>query len=165
MDPPDYSSIPDIPELDWKYTPYGICSEDLPLDAPKPKGKTSTLTHYFDANLMNDVLSGKAVTGTIHFWNKTPMDWFSKKQSTSETATYGSKFLAFRTCFKQAIDHQNYIQYLGAPVNPFRYKWGDNKSMIKSATNPDTRLHKRHNIYCSTLSETLFPLGISIYNT
>ena len=107
VDPPDYSSVPDIPKQDWKYTPYGIQSEDLPLDEPEPKGKPIVLTHYFDANLIHDVLSGKAVTVTIHFWNKTPMDWFSKKQSTSETATYGSKFLLCRTCFKQAIDHQN----------------------------------------------------------
>ena len=69
-----YSSISDIPKQDWKYTPYGIQSNDLPLDAPKPKGKPIVLTHYFDANLMHDILSGKAVTGTIHFWNKNIMD-------------------------------------------------------------------------------------------
>ena len=146
MDPPDYSSVPDIPERDWKYTPYSIRSEDLPLDAPKPKGKPITLTHYFDANLMHDVLLGKDFTGTIHFWNKTPMDWFSKKQSTSETATYGSKFLSCITCFEQAVHHQNYIRYLGALVHPISYAWGDNELMINSATNPDARIHKRHNI-------------------
>ena len=162
MNPPDYSSVPDIPEQDWKYTPYSICSEDLPLDTPQPKGKPITLTHYFDANLMHDVLSEKAVLGTIHFWNKIPMDQFSKKQSTSETATYGSKFLTCRTCFEQTIDHQNYIPYLGPPVHPIIYAWGDNKSMINSAMNPDARLQKRHNIFRSTLSETLLPLGISM---
>ena len=57
VDPPDYSSVPDIPKQYWKYTPYGIRLEDLPLDAPKPKGKLISLTYYFDANLMYDVLS------------------------------------------------------------------------------------------------------------
>ena len=137
LDSLDYSSVTGISKQDWKYTPYGIWSEELPLYAPEAKGKPIVPNHYFDANLMHDILSGKAVTGTIHFWNKTPMDWYSKKQSTSETATYGFKFLSCWTCFEQAIYHQNY---------PISYAWGDNKLMINSATNPDARIHKRHNI-------------------
>ena len=42
---------------------------------------------------MHDVLSGKAVTGVLHFYNKTPVDSFSKKQATTETARYGSEFI------------------------------------------------------------------------
>ena len=87
------------------------------MDAPPPRGKRVILSHYFDANLMHDVLSGKAVTGVVHFWNKTPIDWYSKKQSTSETATYGSEFLSGQTCFEQSIDHRNYLQYLEVPVH------------------------------------------------
>ena len=96
-DEPDFSDVPPIADHDWKYTPYGNPTEDLPIDAPSPRGKRVILSHYFDANLMHDVLSGKAVTGVIHFWNKTPIEWYSKKQSTSETATYGSEFLSGRS--------------------------------------------------------------------
>ena len=116
------------------------------MDAPSPRGKRVILSHYFDANLMHDVLSGKAVTGVIHFWNKTPIEWYSKKQSTSETATYGSEFLSGRTCFEQSIDHRNYLRYLGVPVHNISFAWGDNDAMINSATLPDAKLHKRHNI-------------------
>ena len=107
VEPPEYSSIPDIPKKDWKYAPYCIRSKDLPLDAPKPKIKPIDLTHYFDCNLIHDVLTGKAVTGTINFWNKTTLEWFSNKQSTSETTTYGSKFILCWTCFEKIIDHHN----------------------------------------------------------
>ena len=99
-DEPDFSNVPPIPDHDWKYTPYGNPTEDLPTDAPPPRGKRVIISHYFDANLMHDILSGKAVTGVVHFWNKTPIDWYSKKQSISETATYGSEFLSGRTCFE-----------------------------------------------------------------
>ena len=74
------------------------------------------------------------------------MDRYAKKQSTSKTATYGSEFLACRTCFEQAIDHRNYIRYLGAPLHEISFAWGDNESMVNSATIPEARLHKRHNI-------------------
>ena len=74
------------------------------------------------------------------------MDWYAKKQSTSETATYGSEFLACRTCFEQAIDHRNYIRYLGANLHEISFAWGDNEGMVNSATIPEARLHKRHNL-------------------
>jgi hypothetical protein len=120
-------------EYDWEHYVYGNPTEDLPTDAPPPSlGKQIVLTHYFDVNLMHDVLSGKAITGVVHFYNKTPVDWYCKKQSTTETATYGSKFLACRTCFEQIIDHRQYLR--------------DNDAMINSATIPDAKLHKRHNI-------------------
>ena len=104
------------------------------------------MTHYFDANLMHIILSGKAVTGVVHFYKKTPVNWYCKKQSTKETATYGSEFLTCRTCFQQIIDHRRpYLRYLGIPVYKMDYAWGDNDAMINS-TIPDAKLHRRHNI-------------------
>ena len=54
--------------------------------------------HYVDANLYHCMLTGHSVAGIIHLINGTPIDAFSKKQSTVETATYGSEFVAARTC-------------------------------------------------------------------
>jgi hypothetical protein len=56
------------------FSAYRSPKENIPLDAPPPLGKQIVLTHYFDANLMHDVLSGKAVTGILYFYNKTPID-------------------------------------------------------------------------------------------
>ena len=42
-------------------------------------------------------MTGKAVTGVLHCINKTPIDWFSKKQETVETATHGAEFVAAKT--------------------------------------------------------------------
>jgi hypothetical protein len=86
-DEPDFSDLPNI-EYDWEQTIYGKLVEELPQDAPKPCGKHVTLTHYVDANLMHDVITGRSVTGILHLVNKTSIDWFSKKQATVETATY-----------------------------------------------------------------------------
>ena len=86
---PDYSDIPDLSH-DWSRSVYGELSEVLPYNAPEPLGKYVTLTHYFDANLMHNIVTGRSVTGILHVINKTPIDWYSKKQATVETATYGS---------------------------------------------------------------------------
>ena len=109
---PDFSAVPCV-EYKWSDTAYINGEENFPKDAPPLLGKQVILTHYFDANLMHDVLSGKAVTGIFHLMNKTPLMWYSKKQATSETATYGSEFIACRTCFEQIIDIRNSFRYLG----------------------------------------------------
>ena len=158
-DEPDISTIPTPIGHNWKHTAYGSPTENIPHDAPPPLGKRVLLTHYFDANLMHDVLSGKAVTGVLHFYNKTPIDWYSKKQSTTETATYGAEFLACRTCFEQIIDHRNYLRYLGVPIYDVSLVWGDNESMINSARIPDARLHKRHNILSFHYVRSLIACG------
>jgi hypothetical protein len=100
---PDFSDIPD-PDNDWAYTVYGKTKELLPKDTPEPLGKYVTLSHYVDSNLMHDITSGKSVTGILHLVNKTPIDWYSKKQATVETATYGSEFVAARVCVEQIVD-------------------------------------------------------------
>ena len=144
---PDYSDLPDILDYDdWRDTAYSHHSEEIPTNAPVPLGKRVVLTHYYDASLMHDVLSGKAVTGVLHLYNKTPIDSYSKKQTTTETATYGSEFVACRTCIEHTIDHRNYLRYLGVPVAEKDIMWGDNKSQIHSAARPHAKLHKRHNI-------------------
>jgi hypothetical protein len=83
VDEPDYSNIPKMPDYDWEHSVYGNLTEGIPNNAPPPLGKQIILTHYFDVNLMHDVLSGKAVTGVVHFYNKTPVNWYCKKQSTT----------------------------------------------------------------------------------
>lgn len=143
---PDLSSFNNKLAFDWSKTVYGEHKEEIPNDAPVPLGKRVTLIHYFDANLMHDVLSGKSVTGCIHLANKTPIMWYSKKQATSETATYGAEFVAGRTCIEQTVDLRNTFRYLGVPINDISYVFGDNESMIDSSSFPYARLRKRHNI-------------------
>jgi hypothetical protein len=142
---PDYSDLPDM-KYDWSRSVYGELFEVLPTDAPPPLGNHVTLTHYVDANLMHDVITGRSVTGILHLANKTPLDWYSKKQSTVETATYGSEFIAARTCVDQAVDLRNTLRYLGVPIRDKSYMFGDNESVTNSSMQVHAKLHKRHNI-------------------
>jgi hypothetical protein len=97
-----------------------------------------------DANLMHDIAMGRSVTGILHLGNKTPIEWFSKKQATVETATYGSEFVAARVCVEQIIDLRNTLRFLGVPVREKSYMFGDNKSVVDSSMQLNAKLHKRH---------------------
>ena len=104
------------------------------------------------------MITGRAVTGILHLLNGTPIDWFSKRQATVETATYGSEFVAARIATDQIIDLRTSLRYLGVPWvkqsttfpsddsrNTPSYLFGDNKSVITSAIIPHSSLNKSHN--------------------
>ena len=140
---PDYSSLPHH-QYDWARTCYGNAREEVPRDAPTPKGKRVVLTSYKDANLYHDLATGKSVTGALHFINQTPVAWFSKKQETVETATYGSEFVAARTAIQQIMALRLNLRYLGVPIHGATQLFGDNKSVVTSGSIPHSRLTKRH---------------------
>jgi hypothetical protein len=100
---PDYSDYQD-PEYDWSLSVYGDVKEIIPMDILEPKGKYVTLSHYFGANLYHDMVTGRSVTVILHFLTQTLMDWYSKKQATVKTATFGSEFIAVRTTINQIIN-------------------------------------------------------------
>jgi len=77
--------------------------------------------------------------------NKTPIDWFSKLQATVETATFGSEYVAARICTEQVIDLRLTLRYLGVPVETATYMFGDNETVVNTASVPHGKLHKRHN--------------------
>jgi hypothetical protein len=139
---PDYSALP-VQEFDWEVV-YGKVEELVPDDTPEALGPWVTLTHYVDANLFHDMITGRSVTGILTLINQTPLDWFSKKQATVETATYGSEYVAARTCVEQAMELRTTLRYLGVKVRGSSYMFGDNKSVVDSSTVPHSKLHKRH---------------------
>ena len=141
---PDYSDLPDT-NYDWMYTTYGNVKEAIPEDLPPSLGKSVVLTTYVDANLHHDLITGRSVTGILHLVNQTPVDWYTKRQATVETATYGSEFVAARIATDQIIDLRLTLRYLGVPVDTHTYMFGDNQSVITSSTIPHSILAKQHN--------------------
>ena len=103
VDKPDYSSIPDK-IYDWEQSVYASAEEVLPGESPIPLGKPIIMTTFVDANVYYDLVNGRSVTGILYLFNKTMINWYSKQQSTVETATYGSEFVAARTAMEQIID-------------------------------------------------------------
>ena len=113
---------------------------------PEPFGEAEITTTTMDANLNHCLATGKSLTGCLHFVNKTPVHWYSKKQATVETATSGSEFVAAKIATEQIMDIRQTKRYLGAPIGAKSFLFGDNISVVTSATLPHSTLTKRHNI-------------------
>jgi hypothetical protein len=142
-DIPDYSGYK-VEKVSWGHV-YHPCEEELPWDMPEPRGKLVRTTTFVDANLLHDMITGRSATGILHMLNKTPIDWFSKRQNTVETATYGSEFVAARIAVEQIIDLRYTLRMLGVNIDTPSWLFGDNLSVIQSATIPSSALKKRHN--------------------
>ncbi|HET7639405.1 MAG TPA: Ty1/Copia family ribonuclease HI, partial [Ktedonobacteraceae bacterium] len=133
-----------IVEHDWMYAVYGNVREELPSNMPKAKGKPVRTTTFVDANLMHDLTTGRSATGVLHLVNATPIEWFSKRQNTVESATYGSEFTAARLATDQIIDLRYTLRMFGVPLDGSAWMFGENQSVITSSNIPHSPLTKRH---------------------
>ena len=140
---PDYSYLPNV-KHDWSYTVYGNVQEIIPNNCPKPLGNQS---------LLHCLATGASLTASLHFCNQTPTDWYSKKQATVETATYGSEFVVGKTATEQIMDLRYTLRYLGVPIKSKSYMFGGNRSVVTHATLPHSTLSKRTTSWHSTGSE------------
>ena len=142
---PDYRELDKIyKKYDWSNTVYGTQQEEFPMNMPEPLGGMMRITQYVDANLYFDLVSGRACTGILTFLNQTPVDWYSKKQSTVATATFGSEFVAAKTAVERSQDLKYTLRMFGIPVDYVTYMFGDNSAVVTQSTIPHSQLAKRH---------------------
>jgi hypothetical protein len=80
---------------DWK-TFYGNVKESLPVDAPQPHSKEMVIRCFVDAGHAGDLLTRRSRTGFFIYLNNAPIYWYSKKQTTIETSTFDSEFVAMK---------------------------------------------------------------------
>ena len=96
-----------------------------------------------DANLHHDQVPGRAVEACLHLVKATPSHWHTKRQATVEAATFGAEFVGARIAIDQIIDLRYTLMYLGVPIRSKRYMFGDNKSVVDSASIPTPTLSKK----------------------
>ena len=141
---------PTYPDIDmesferknWKQF-YGDLKELLPSNAPRGIGKEFIIRAYVDADFAGDNLIRRSRTGSIIMINNAPLYWFSKKQSSMETNSFGSEFVAMRQCCEYLKGLRYKLRMMGIPVNNPCFIFGDNKSVLWNTTVPDSMLKKK----------------------
>jgi hypothetical protein len=112
---------------------------------PVTKGKSVHITTYFDADHAHDLETRRSVTGVMIFLNKTPVQWYSKRQATVESSTYGSELVAARIATELTMAMRYRLRMLGVPIDGPTDLLGDNKSVITNCSIPSSTLKKKHN--------------------
>jgi hypothetical protein len=123
---------------------YPDAEEDLPANRPKLKGELCTLTCYVDADHARDQLTRRSVTGILVLLNNTPISWYSKRQKTVESSTYGSELVASRIAVETMMSLRYFISMLGCQLEPSSLMLGDNMAVVLNTTIPSSALKKKH---------------------
>ena len=74
---------------DWSAAAYGKCIEELPINMPEPRGP---------AMVMRAFATRRSRTIFMIFLNNSPICWFSNRQTSVETSSFGSEFVAMKLC-------------------------------------------------------------------
>jgi len=141
---PDHSEFLQKGQVTWQEF-YPDATEEIPDDAPEPKGTICNLTIWVDADHARDQLTRRSMTGIFMMVNNTIIRTFCKMQSTVETSTYGSELVAARIATDMAVEMRYTLRMLGIQVDGPVQVFGDNKSVIINTTLPSSVLKKKHN--------------------
>jgi len=92
---PAYPTIDDrrFHVTDWTDFYPDACDE-LPPHMPEPRGLPVDITCFVDADHAGNLVTRRSQTGILIFVNKAPIVWYSKRQNTVESSTFGSEFVA-----------------------------------------------------------------------
>ena len=124
---------------------YRDAKEMIPHDRPQPRGNSIRITAYVDSDHASNQATRRSHTGYIIFINRAPILWYSKRQNTVETSTFGSEFLAMKTVTEAIIALRAKLYWFGIPVDGPADVYADNESMVKCTRDFDTTLNKKHN--------------------
>jgi hypothetical protein len=143
---PTYPEVNDGEEVnkDWT-TFYGNVREIIPPGAPKRRGKGFLMKAFVDADHAGDMLTRRSRTGFLVYLNMAPIYWLSKKQTSIETSTFGSEFVAMKHCCEYIRGLRYKLRMMGIPCEDPSFIYGDNQSVLYNSTLPESTLKKKSN--------------------
>ena len=130
-------------QCDWSPF-YNNVKELIPENAPSPKGREFTMIVYVDADFAGDKLTRRSRTGFIVFLNSAPIYWYSKRQNSIETSSFGSEFVAMKHACEYVRSLRYHLRMMGIPVTDPTYIRGDNQSVLFNSSVPESILKKKH---------------------
>ena len=91
--------------------------EEIPENALPPRGKPVYVGCYVEVDHAGNLLTRQYHTGIIIFVNNYPIIWYSKRQNTVESSSFGSKFISFRIATKMIEGLRYKIRMFGVAIN------------------------------------------------
>lgn len=132
-------------KYDW-HDFYRGAQEAIPGDAPKPRGNYVSTHCFVDADHAGNRVTRRSQTGILLFLNRAPIIWYSKRQNTVETSTFGSEFVAMRIAVELIEALRYKLRMFGIPLEGPTNVFCDNEAVTKNATIPESTLKKKHNL-------------------
>ena len=117
----------------------------IPPGAPEALGNEVQINIFCDAAHATCLATRRSTTGVLIFLNGAALRWYSKRQNTVETSTFGSEFVAMKIAIEMNDALRYKLRMMGVPIDGAANVFGDNASVVKNVTRPESTLNKRHN--------------------
>ena len=131
-------------DCDWKEF-YPGAAEAIPSNMPEPRGKSVLTTCFVDADHAGCRLTRRSHSGVLIFVNRAPIIWYSKRQATVESSTFGSESVAMRVAIDLIEGLRYKLRMMGVPIDGSTKVYCDNDTVVKTTTRPESTLKKKHN--------------------
>ena len=119
--------------------------ETIPGNAHPPRGKPIYVGCYVDADHAGNLITRQYHTGIIIFVDNSPIIWYSKRQNTVESSSFGSKFIALRISTKMIQGLSYKLRMFGVPIDGPDDVFCDNQSVVTNVSIPSSVLKNRNN--------------------
>jgi hypothetical protein len=84
---------------------------------PEPKGKGVNTSCFVDADHAGNVITRQLHTGFFIYVQNAPIIWFSKRQNTVKSSSFGSEFVALRAAKDMLVALQYKLRMFGVPID------------------------------------------------
>ena len=132
---------------EWKDF-YPDACEAVPGKLVEPLGRSVRVRAYVDANHAGNLANRRSHTGILIYCNNAPILWYSKRQNTVESSSFGSEYVALRICTEMVEGLRYKLKCFGVPLDGPADVYCDNKSVVTNSSVPASTLNKRHNAIC-----------------
>ncbi len=145
FDPTDPVPItPITAKPDWSSF-YDDLEEKLPPRMPEPLGNPVNIHVFVDANHAGNVVTRRSHTGILVFVQNSPILWVSCRQSTVETSTFGSEFVALQHAKDVVVALPYKLRMFGIPLERPAQVYCNNQGVVKNTSIPESVLSKKNN--------------------
>ena len=130
---------------DWTASEFGHIEgrEGLPPNMPEPRGVGFIMRAKVNADHAADTMTRRLCTGFLVFLNSALIHWWSKKQTSVESSSFGSEFIAMKQCCEYLWGLCYKLRMLRIPCDEPSLVYGDIQSVLANTTIPDLALKKK----------------------
>ena len=130
--------VPSYPDIDsdqfhrhdWRVLYGKELKEDIPSNTPEPLRMKFILQTYVDADHSGDRLTRRSRSGMLVFMNIAPVYWLSKKQTSVDTISFGSEFVAMKICCEYLRGLRYKLRMMVITVSNPLFIYGDNQFVL-----------------------------------
>ena len=102
-----------------------------------------TIIAKVDADHASDTVTRRSRTGILVYLNCSLVHWWSKKQTSIESSSFGAEFIAMKQCCEYLHGLRHKLLLMGIPCDQPSYIYSDNQSVLASTMMPDSTLKKK----------------------